>query len=46
MDIRKINDSISVSPQIKLEDAHELARLGFKSIISNGGVALTEFGMR
>lgn len=35
MDIRKINDSISVSPQIKLEDAHELARLGFKSIISN-----------
>ncbi|MCL4675300.1 MAG: hypothetical protein KJZ59_04565, partial [Pararhodobacter sp.] len=26
---------ISVSPQIKLEDAHELARLGFKSIISN-----------
>jgi sulfide:quinone oxidoreductase len=35
MDIRKINDSISVSPQIRLEDAHELARLGFKSIISN-----------
>ncbi|MFB2553472.1 TIGR01244 family sulfur transferase [Ensifer soli] len=35
MDIRKINDSISVSPQIRLDDAHELARLGFKSIISN-----------
>ncbi|MFW7354639.1 MAG: TIGR01244 family sulfur transferase [Brucella sp.] len=35
MDIRKINDSISVSPQIKLDDAHELAQLGFKSIISD-----------
>lgn len=35
MDIRKINDSISVSPQIKNEDMGELARLGFKSVISN-----------
>ena len=35
MDIRKINDSISVSPQIRLDDTHELARLGFRSIISS-----------
>lgn len=35
MILRKINDSISVSPQIELEDAHELVRLGFKSIISD-----------
>ncbi|ENN88566.1 protein of unknown function DUF442 [Rhizobium freirei PRF 81] len=35
MDIRRINDSISVSPQITPQDAHELIRLGFKSIISN-----------
>ncbi|WP_416067469.1 TIGR01244 family sulfur transferase [Rhizobium sp. ZK1] len=35
MDIRKVDDSISVAPQMKLEDVHELARLGFKSIISN-----------
>ncbi len=35
MDIRNINDSISVSPQIRLDDTHELARLGFRSIISS-----------
>lgn len=35
MDIRKIDDSISVSPQIGLEDVQELASLGFRSIISD-----------
>lgn len=35
MEIRKLTDEISVSPQIRLEDTHELARLGFKSIISD-----------
>ncbi len=33
MDIRKIDDTISVSPQIGLENTNELAALGFKSII-------------
>ncbi|GAA4186107.1 bifunctional protein tyrosine phosphatase family protein/NAD(P)/FAD-dependent oxidoreductase [Shinella granuli] len=35
MEIRKLTDEISVSPQIRLEDTNELARLGFKSIISD-----------
>lgn len=35
MDIRKINDNISVSPQVNLDQIPELAKLGFKSIISN-----------
>jgi sulfide:quinone oxidoreductase len=35
MDIRKLDDTISVSPQIRLEDTPELARLGFRSIISD-----------
>jgi sulfide:quinone oxidoreductase len=35
MDIRKITGNVSVAPQIRLEDIGELARLGFKSIISN-----------
>lgn len=35
MDIRKLTDEISVSPQIRLEDTHDLARLGFRSIISD-----------
>ncbi|OYR23314.1 bifunctional protein tyrosine phosphatase family protein/NAD(P)/FAD-dependent oxidoreductase [Brucella thiophenivorans] len=34
MDIRKIDDRMSVSPQIGIEDVGELVRLGFKSIIS------------
>jgi sulfide:quinone oxidoreductase len=34
MDIRKVDDAISFSPQIKLEDVHEIARLGFQSVIS------------
>ena len=35
MEIHKITDGISVSPQIRLEDADEIARLGFKSVISD-----------
>ena len=35
MDPRKINDAISVSPQISPEDVKEIAKLGFRSIISN-----------
>lgn len=35
MDIRRIDDSISVSPQIELEAVQDIARLGFKSIISD-----------
>lgn len=35
MDIRKIDDTISVTPQIQPEDVAQLAALGFRSIISN-----------
>lgn len=35
MDIRKINDSISVAPQIALEDMAAIAAQGFKTVISN-----------
>lgn len=35
MDIRKIDDSISVSPQITPADVTEIARAGFKAIINN-----------
>lgn len=35
MDIRRMDDPISVSPQIKLENAHKLSALGFESIICN-----------
>lgn len=35
MDIRKIDDAISVSPQIELNDIAELARLGFRGVICN-----------
>ena len=35
MDIRRINDRVSVSPQIDPADVTELARLGFKGIINN-----------
>lgn len=35
MDIRRINDRISVSPQIDPADATELARLGFRGIVNN-----------
>lgn len=35
MDIRRINDRISVSPQIDPADVTELARLGFRGIVNN-----------
>lgn len=35
MDIRKIDDNISVTPQIALEDVAEIARLGFKTLVAN-----------
>ena len=35
MDIRRINDRVSVSPQIDPADVTELARLGFKGIVNN-----------
>lgn len=35
MDIRKIDDNLSVAPQITREDVAELARLGFKTLVAN-----------
>ncbi|GGC71839.1 TIGR01244 family sulfur transferase [Marinobacter halophilus] len=35
MDIRKIDDSISVAPQIAITDVSEIARLGFKTLVAN-----------
>ncbi|WP_372985332.1 TIGR01244 family sulfur transferase [Marinobacter sp.] len=35
MDIRKIDDTISVAPQISVEDVAEAARLGFKTLVAN-----------
>lgn len=35
MDIRKIDDSISVAPQIDVQDVAELAQLGFQGVICN-----------
>ena len=35
MDIRKIDEDISVAPQIALEDVAEIARLGFKTLVAN-----------
>lgn len=35
MDIRKIDDSISVAPQIEAGDLASLAELGFRSVICN-----------
>ncbi|TNE75813.1 MAG: TIGR01244 family phosphatase [Gammaproteobacteria bacterium] len=35
MDIRKIDETISVSPQITVDDVAELARLGFRTIVAN-----------
>ena len=35
MDIRRINDQVSVSPQIGPADVVEAARLGFKAIVNN-----------
>ena len=35
MDIRKIDDSLSVSPQIAIADLKAIAEAGFRSVISN-----------
>lgn len=35
MDIRKIDDSISVAPQITPDQVAELARMGFKTLVAN-----------
>lgn len=35
MDIRKIDDTISVAPQITYGDVAEAARLGFKTLVAN-----------
>ena len=35
MDIRKINDGISVAPQIGIDDLADVAAQGFKTVINN-----------
>lgn len=35
MEIRKIDDNISVAPQIAVQDVAEIARLGFKTLVAN-----------
>ncbi len=35
MDLRKIDDTLSVTPQISIEDVEEAARLGFRTIVAN-----------
>lgn len=35
MDIRKIDDDISVAPQITRDEVAEAARLGFKTLVAN-----------
>lgn len=35
MDIRKIDDTIAVAPQISVDDVAEAARLGFKTLVAN-----------
>lgn len=35
MDLRKIDDTISVAPQISVEDVAEAARLGFRTLVAN-----------
>ncbi|MBZ2167986.1 TIGR01244 family sulfur transferase [Marinobacter sp. F4216] len=35
MDIRKIDDTISVAPQISVEDVAEIARLGYQTLVAN-----------
>lgn len=35
MDIRKIDDTISVSPQVSYADVAEAARLGFRTLVAN-----------
>jgi sulfide:quinone oxidoreductase len=35
MDIRKINDAISVAPQLMIDELPEVAKLGFRTVINN-----------
>ncbi|MEX2475586.1 TIGR01244 family sulfur transferase [Marinobacter sp.] len=35
MELRKIDDQITVAPQISVDDVAELARLGFKTLVAN-----------
>ncbi|MCK2147654.1 TIGR01244 family sulfur transferase [Marinobacter alexandrii] len=35
MDIRKIDDTISVAPQITANDVAEIARLGYRTLVAN-----------
>ena len=35
MDIRKINDAVSVAPQIMADEMAEVVRLGFRTVINN-----------
>jgi len=35
MDIRPIDEALSASPQISVDDMAEIARLGFRSVVSN-----------
>lgn len=35
MDVRKLTDSISVSPQVAIEDIKAIAEAGFKTVICN-----------
>ncbi len=35
MDIRKIDDTISVAPQITANDVAEISRLGYKTLVAN-----------
>ena len=35
MDIRKIDETISVAPQLSVDDVAEASRLGFKTLVAN-----------
>ncbi|WP_417531939.1 TIGR01244 family sulfur transferase [Marinobacter lipolyticus] len=35
MDLRKIDDQITVAPQIAVDDVAEIARLGFRTLVAN-----------
>jgi|TARA_R100000049_G_C1955888_1_gene110586 sulfide:quinone oxidoreductase len=35
VEIRKIDDNLSVAPQIAVQDVAEIARLGFKTLVAN-----------
>jgi len=35
VDIRKIDDTLSVAPQISVQDVAEIAKLGFRTLVAN-----------